>query len=377
MKKTGHRKIFYVMASGGHDTDRHYNETIKTHRTVDEARSFLNKNDALILEEEYHGRPFAVWGAIPGVSNNRTWQTMEPGDYVMVYRRGRIILAAEVAYKVRSPQLAKHYWGQDSNSKTWELIYFLINDVEVDVKQSDLNEYLGYAKNYSPQGFMGVKQDKVEKLLSLYGDLLSFLEVIQRGDKPEEIEAEYKKEKEITDIVEDKIGKAPTEHSEMQWRLIRLGRKARFDVWVPRGDQGRSYQGETFRDLVLQDFRESIDVPSYIKNIDTVWKLGLSIKSAFEIENSTSIYSGILRLSDLRSLAPNSNYPLFIVADRSKKSRVFEQLERPTFSNDYLHLNKAVKFLSYDSVRKLDSDLSNSKVGYDINWLMEYAESVQ
>ena len=97
----------------------------------------------------------------------------------------------------------------------------------------------------------------------------------------------------------------------MQWRLIRLGQLAKCDVWVPRNDQPKQYEGHQFRDFVLHEFHETLDVPRSIENIDVVWRFGpYSIKSAFEIEHSTSIYSGILRLSDLRAEAPNSNYPL-------------------------------------------------------------------
>ena len=75
----------------------------------------------------------------------------------------------------------------------------------------------------------------------------------------------------------------------MQWRLIRLGQLARCDVWVPRNDQPKQYEGHQFRDFVLHEFHETLDVPRSIKNIDVVWKFGpYSIKSAFEIEHSTS-----------------------------------------------------------------------------------------
>ena len=75
-----------------------------------------------------------------------------------------------------------------------------------------------------------------------------------------------------------------------------------------------------------------MDVPRSIENIDVVWKFGpYSIKSAFEIEHSTSIYSGILRLSDLRAEAPNSNFPLFIVASEERRKRVFEEFEASDF----------------------------------------------
>jgi hypothetical protein len=79
-----------------------------------------------------------------------------------------------------------------------------------------------------------------------------------------------------------------------------------------------------------------------------------SIKSAFEIEHSTSIYSGILRLSDLRAEAPNSNYPLFIVASGDRKRKVFDELRRPTFSGPCLRLNEVIRFLGYEKIREID-----------------------
>jgi hypothetical protein len=360
------------MAGGGENANKHYYDTIKNRQSVESFSKFLSSDEVEKLQKYSHGRPYAVWGAIPGPSNLRNWEAMEDGDYVMVYRQGKIILAAEIAMKVRNPGLAKHFWQEDSEGKTWELVYFLINDVEVDVDIEKLNKYFGYEPNYHPQGFMAIQQAKVDKALLAYGDLISLLQKLERNENIEEIE----KVKIFNSIVEEKIEKAPTEHSEMQWRLIRLGNKANFDVWVPEADKGRSWNGEVFSNMVIDKFHETIDVPTYIKNIDTVWKLGHSIKSAFEIENSTSIYSGILRLSDLRALAPNSNYPLFIVAQREKRNKVFEQLRRPTFSNDYLALNKAVKFLSYDSVREMDENIKESQIGFNIDWLNEKAEAV-
>lgn len=368
------RKIYFVVASGGHETDKHYVDTIKNKRTLDEARQFLSPAESNELEQYMHGQPFSVWGAVPGSGNTRNWDAMEEGDYILIYKAGHIILAAEVAMKVRNPKLAKNYWGEDADGKTWELIYFMINEAEVNIPMEKLNRYLGYGEKYFPRGFMAIEQTKVNELLSQYGDLLSILQRIQVGQKPEEIDVE--KQRVVEQVLEEQIEKAPTDHTEMQWRLIRLGQKAHFDVWVPRADQGRAYEGQIFRDHVVPEFHETIDVPSYIKNIDTVWKFGYSIKSAFEIENSTQIYSGILRLSDLRTLAPNSNYPLFIVAQKEKKSRVREQVHRPTFASDYLQLDRVVNFLSYDSVRKLDEDLKGANVGFEMKWLMEKAEGL-
>jgi len=49
---------------------------------------------------------------------------------------------------------------------------------------------------------------------------------------------------------------------------------------------------------------------------DVVWKEEFRIDAAFEIENGTSIYSGLLRFADLTMVAPNTIYLLFIVSPR-------------------------------------------------------------
>ena len=364
------------MAGGGQDTDRHYYETIKTRRSVAEFGNFLSSKESEKLNTYSHGRAFAVWGSVPGQNNIRNWNAMEEGDYVMVYRKGKVILAAEVAMKVHSRELGNFLWRENEEGETWEYVYFMINDVEVNVPIERLNKYLGYEDSYHPQGFMAIQQQKVDTLLSSYGDLISLLERLEQGEELEAVSSlEIKRE--LSDVMEEKILRAPTEHDEMQWRLIRLGELSQLDVWIPRNDQGRQWNGNTFREHVLKEFHESIDVPSYIKNIDTVWKLGHSIKAAFEIENSTAIYSGILRLSDLRALAPNSNYPLFIVADRQKRNRVFDQLRRPTFSNEYLKLDRAVSYLSYDSIRELDESRKSDDFTYDLDWLFIKAEYIK
>jgi hypothetical protein len=137
-----------------------------------------------------------------------------------------------------------------------------------------------------------------------------------------------------------------------------------------------SREGEKFLRHVLHEFHETLDVPRSIENIDVVWKFGpYSIKSAFEIEHSTSIYSGILRLSDLRAEAPNSNYPLFIVASEDRRRRVFEELRRPTFSGPCLRLNEVIRFLGYEKVREID-ECSKQSRDFDAGVLFSAGETV-
>jgi len=127
---------------------------------------------------------------------------------------------------------------------------------------------------------------------------------------------------------------------------------------------------------VLREFHQTLDVPRSIENIDVVWKFGpYSIKSAFEIEHSTSVYSGILRLPDLRAEAPNSNYPLFMVASENRKRKVFDELKRPTFSGPCLRLNEVIRFLGYEKLREIDESSKNAR-DFDGNVVIAASEGV-
>ena len=69
-----------------------------------------------------------------------------------------------------------------------------------------------------------------------------------------------------------------------------------------------------------------------IEQIDVIWLRGRSIVRAFEVEHTTSVYSGILRMADLLALQPNMDIRLHIVAPVSKRDKVFSEIRRPVFS---------------------------------------------
>lgn len=346
------RQVFVVVAGGNAEADRHFEDTIQRKRTLNEVRKFLSPQEIHDLEAIYHTAPFVVWGAIPGKMNEPRWKSMQPGDLVLIYNKGCIKLVGEVATKVRSKELARYFWKETAEKETWELIYFIVNEHKVNIPMPVLNEKLGYSASYFPRGFSSIDTEKIQSFVNHYGDLFEALKTLSKGEKLMEVfPAVIEKNKQI----EEKIEESSSEHDEMQWRLIRLGRLSRCDVWIPKSDQGHIYSGNKFRDFVLPEIHESLDVPPSIKNIDVVWKFGpYSIKSAFEIEHSTSVYSGILRLSDLRAETPNSQYPLLIVAAEERKRKVFSELSRPTFSGPSLRLNEVIRFLSYEKLRDID-----------------------
>ncbi len=367
------RKVFLVVAGGNASAQRHFEDTIQRKRTLDEVRRFLPQREIENLEKIYHGSDFIVWGAVPGPMNENRWEKMTPGDVVLIYNNGRIRFAGEIAAKVRNRDLARYFWSEEAGGSTWELMYFIVNEEKTDVPIEKLNPLFGYQAHYRPQGFSMINEDAVLRFSQDYGDILGVLKTLEHGEPLIHIPT---RNATISARIDERIDRVPTEHDEMQWRLIRLGQLAKCDVWIPKNDQPKEYQGHRFRESVLHEFHQSLDVPRSIENIDVVWKFGpYSIKSAFEIEHSTSIYSGILRLSDLRAEAPNSNYPLFIVASEERRKRVFEELRRPTFSGPCLRLNEVIRFLAYEKVREIDESSKDSK-NFDPSDLFTAGESV-
>jgi hypothetical protein len=68
-----------------------------------------------------------------------------------------------------------------------------------------------------------------------------------------------------------------------------------------------------------------------IEQIDVLWLRRRSIVRAFEVEHSTSVYSGILRMADLLALQPNMDIRLHIVAPVTKHDKVFSEFAGPYF----------------------------------------------
>jgi len=135
----------------------------------------------------------------------------------------------------------------------------------------------------------------------------------------------------------DKAGatKEPREHEEIQWLLLKLGSDMGFDLWVARNDRGRTVKGQRFADLpklkseLPLQFDEATN--RTIELIDVLWLKGNAIVAAFEIESTTSIYSGLLRMADLIAMQPNINIPLYLVAPDERRQKVFDEVNRPTF----------------------------------------------
>ena len=145
-------------------------------------------------------------------------------------------------------------------------------------------------------------------------------------------------------------------HEEIQWLLLKLGSDMGLDVWVARNDKNKSFDGNGFKDI--SNIRDSLPVQfdaatnRTIELIDVLWLDGDAILAAFEVEHTTSIYSGLLRMSDLVSMQPNIKLDLYIVAPDERRSKVYEEINRPTFSKLKRPLPEICRFIPYSELKR-------------------------
>lgn len=142
-------------------------------------------------------------------------------------------------------------------------------------------------------------------------------------------------------------------HTEMQYHLLKIGTALGYDVICACNDKSKSYQGTGFSSLCLPCFPEmhpDKDTENTIKLIDILWfqKGTDHIVGAFEVEKSTSIYSGILRLTDLAYSIGNGEEVLYLIIPDNREKEVRVQLSRPSVQN----INVPISYILFSDLRQ-------------------------
>ena len=144
-------------------------------------------------------------------------------------------------------------------------------------------------------------------------------------------------------------------HTEVQAWLRDLGHALGYDVWVAANDRGRAHGGGQLGDGCLAALPARIaGAPGAeaVRLIDVLWldPGGGHVAGAFEVEHTTSIYSGVVRLLDLALGAPDAaTTGLFLVAPDGREEEVRAQLARPAFSRV---ADMGVRYLPYGELER-------------------------
>lgn len=128
-------------------------------------------------------------------------------------------------------------------------------------------------------------------------------------------------------------------HSEVQSWLRDLGQALGYRVWIAANDRGRLYNGRPLGEGCLDALPAVIATApgaEMVRLIDVLWLRADAdrVAAAFEVEHSTSIYSGIVRMLDLAlgHADPHAEGGLFLVAPDKREAEVRAQLARPAFA---------------------------------------------
>lgn len=165
----------------------------------------------------------------------------------------------------------------------------------------------------------------------------------------------------------------------IQSLIAQIGARMGMSIWIPRADRSavlKEWKGE--RQPLVERLPLNYDDTTLrtIEQIDVLWLRGRSIVRAFEVEHTTAVYSGILRMADLLALQPNMDIKLHIVAPGAKREKVFSEIRRPVFSLlEKGPLAESCTYLSYDSLRELSAQKHLAHLSDTV--LDEYAEEAE
>ena len=147
------------------------------------------------------------------------------------------------------------------------------------------------------------------------------------------------------------------ESIKVQALIATIGEQMGMSIWIPKADRGpvlREWRCEegTLLDRLPLNYDDT--TLRTIEQIDVLWLRRRSIVRAFEVEHTTSVYSGILRMADLLALQPNMDIKLHIVAPEAKREKVFQEIRRPVFSLlERGPLAESCTYISYDGLRQI------------------------
>lgn len=153
-------------------------------------------------------------------------------------------------------------------------------------------------------------------------------------------------------------------HQQVQGWLLEIGRALGYETWVAANDRSRSFGTCLLGDLSLAEFPAQLRPGSdAVPLIDVIWfeKKTARVAAAFEVEHTTSIYSGIVRLLDVSAgLECCENAAFFLVAPDSRAADVLAQLQRPAFRHAP---HQQFRFLPYSELQNNRQHISRFGTG--------------
>jgi hypothetical protein len=139
-------------------------------------------------------------------------------------------------------------------------------------------------------------------------------------------------------------------HSQVQTLLAGIGNLKNYSVYVPERDACKLDWALTPRFSLRGNIPAGFGrVKGILSEIDVIWiaRGGETVEGLFEVEHSTTVYSGLLRFNDVLLTDPKVSR-FSIVSTETRRALFSRQLYRPTFQNS--GLAEVTSFLEYSNV---------------------------
>lgn len=142
---------------------------------ADTVLSLFDRQEQEPLQRIYQeATAFYAWGSPPSKdgSNERNWEAMRAGDYVLAVWRNSYHYVARCLARFNNPQFARWVWGEKEDGQTWQYVYFLSTPQPVERHVAELDKWLwaGY------RGFSRIGDDALERITTHYGSVTAFVE---------------------------------------------------------------------------------------------------------------------------------------------------------------------------------------------------------
>jgi 5-methylcytosine-specific restriction endonuclease McrA len=217
----------FIFTAGRPEAQQHLVDSIRD--PIGEETVFGSFTSAYRQELERirnEGNGFYAWGAVPGLRNTPTWETMERGDYVLCVYDSTYHYVSRVLAKYENERFARRLWGEDEDGQTWKYMYFLTKPIDVHVP---LYEFEGYLHSRY-QGFTRISNDRLLEIEEDFGtaegfikEILEFVgdgfpdELLLAPDRSEEIAEDSRL---VDDVTHGSVNEEEVPDSEGRERIV-------------------------------------------------------------------------------------------------------------------------------------------------------------
>jgi len=166
--------------------------------------------------------------------------------------------------------------------------------------------------------------------------------ILQKGRLEEEIENEsHLVPKQASDLV----NKENNSHTKAQNLLVEIGNLLGYDTYVPPEDLKKKFNGISLSEKVVMKEIPPFTNPRLIekvKHIDVIWFKEEFPEFCFEVEDSTDVTKGLLRLYQIRQL----NAKLIIVGPNER----LRKFEKEIANDPFYYIKDKYRFISYEEL---------------------------